>query len=436
MTIGTASSTCGLMSRPKATTTPSSTPASSTSSTLLVTGRPSSSAAAFTGLGSSPPPATGACRRASPRAARRSRRRPALAAAGRHRRRAEEGEATREDGKCGHGPARTATGRAGARAKARCLGPCAGGAPSWQPCAGSSSRCSSSSTPSRWSSSCWNSRASSSSASIETSLPSRSTPDEVDLLRAHDLEREAGHREAALVVDPLAPRLLITGLMSVRGPVADVVDEEPLLHADLRRGQPEPGRVVHRGQHVVGEAGEPAVDLGDLGGTLLQAPGRRRAGSRTEPCHQANGRVLFSASHTRSGSTSMRTRAVGRGVRANASASSSGVVARTSHVPSAGPEHLDAVLVDAENGASGARRSDPPRPAPTLPPSRRPAGSGGRVRRCASAAATRSGSACKAASRTSWFGHAGLHEHPRPGRRPPTSRAARASRANASSAAR
>ena len=49
--IGSAASTCGLMIRPKATTTPSSAAAPSASSTSWDTGRPSSSAAALTGLG-------------------------------------------------------------------------------------------------------------------------------------------------------------------------------------------------------------------------------------------------------------------------------------------------------------------------------------------------------------------------------------------------
>ncbi len=55
-TIGSSARTCGLMIRPKATTTPSSAPASSTWSTSVVTGRPSSAAAALTGLGDRPLP--------------------------------------------------------------------------------------------------------------------------------------------------------------------------------------------------------------------------------------------------------------------------------------------------------------------------------------------------------------------------------------------
>ena len=57
LTIGTAASTWGLMSRPKATTTPSSAPASITSSTRSVTGRPRARAAALTGLGQVAAPA-------------------------------------------------------------------------------------------------------------------------------------------------------------------------------------------------------------------------------------------------------------------------------------------------------------------------------------------------------------------------------------------
>ena len=124
--------------------------------------------------------------------------------------------------------------------------------------------------PSRWSSSCWNRRASSSSASNDTSLPSRSTPTRwISFGRTMSKDRP-GHREASLVVDPLAPRLLDDRVDQRPWPVADVVHEEPLLHADLRRGEPEAGCVVHRREHVFGEASEAAVDLGDLGGALLE----------------------------------------------------------------------------------------------------------------------------------------------------------------------
>ena len=63
LTIGSASSTCGLISWPKATTTPRSAPTPSTSSTRCDTGRPSSIAAAFTGLGISCVRGRAACRR-------------------------------------------------------------------------------------------------------------------------------------------------------------------------------------------------------------------------------------------------------------------------------------------------------------------------------------------------------------------------------------
>ena len=47
------------------------------------------------------------------------------------------------------------------------------------------------------------------------------------------------------------------------GLVVDVVDEEPLLHADLRRREPDAGRVVHRLVHRVDELDQAAVDVGD-----------------------------------------------------------------------------------------------------------------------------------------------------------------------------
>ena len=65
--------------------------------------------------------------------------------------------------------------------------------------------------------------------------------DDVDPVRADDLPRQAGHREAALLVDPLAVGLDDLGVDHALGPgaVVEVLDEEALLHADLRA---RPGR--------------------------------------------------------------------------------------------------------------------------------------------------------------------------------------------------
>ena len=82
-------------------------------------------------------------------------------------------------------------------------------------------------------------------------------------LRPHDLERETRQREAALLVAPLAGRLDDLGVEHHvgAGVVVDVVDEEALLHADLRCGETDAGRVVHRVVHRVDELGQRAVDL-------------------------------------------------------------------------------------------------------------------------------------------------------------------------------
>ena len=63
-----------------------------------------------------------------------------------------------------------------------------------------------------------------------------------------------------------------TGLISTWGPSPglEVVDEEPLLHADLGRGETDTRGVVHRLEHVLGQLHEPTVDLGDLVGALAQ----------------------------------------------------------------------------------------------------------------------------------------------------------------------
>ena len=62
----------------------------------------------------------------------------------------------------------------------------------------------------------------------------------------------------------------MTGLTIVLRAVAHVVDEQLLLHADLRRGQAEARRVVHDLEHLVGQAHQLAVDVDDLGRRGLQ----------------------------------------------------------------------------------------------------------------------------------------------------------------------
>ena len=52
--------------------------------------------------------------------------------------------------------------------------------------------------------------------------------------------------------------------------VVEVVHEQALLDADLGSGEPEAGHVVHGLDHVVDQTDERAVDVGDVGGTLLE----------------------------------------------------------------------------------------------------------------------------------------------------------------------
>ena len=126
------------------------------------------------------------------------------------------------------------------------------------------------STPCRWSSSCWKSRASSSSASISTSLPSRSQPASRTSFGPDHLDVEVRDGQATLVVHPLPPALLDDRVDEGQRALADVVDEQLLLHADLRRGQAQPGSGVHDLEHLVGQADELAVDVGHLGGRGLE----------------------------------------------------------------------------------------------------------------------------------------------------------------------
>src|SRR5438067_4424502 len=264
LSIGTTASTWGRISFPNATTTPSRAPTSTTSSTRSVTERPRSSAAAFTGLGTSVPPRPrfrSGCETTSatswpsstsirsgwtatsgvPRKARRTRRLPLQAVGARRR------------------PAPAELGIAVAQLAQRLLALVGIEALEQQD-------------------------------AVEVVdlvleqpgehlvafdrelVPVEVEAGDVHLLRPHDLEREPRHRQAALLVEPFAPRLCDRRVHDHVGPgvVLEVVDEEPLLHAHLGRRQPEPRRVVHRHEHVRGETGEHAVDVVDLGRPLAE----------------------------------------------------------------------------------------------------------------------------------------------------------------------
>lgn len=91
---------------------------------------------------------------------------------------------------------------------------------------------------------------------------------DLDLLRTTDLEVPARHRQTSLVEPPFAVGTGDPGVdqHSAIGLAigADVIDEETLLHTDLRGGETEAGGGIHRGEHVVDQLVELAVDLGDL----------------------------------------------------------------------------------------------------------------------------------------------------------------------------
>ncbi len=87
-----------------------------------------------------------------------------------------------------------------------------------------------------------------------------------DLLGTHHLEVLTRNRQATLLERPL---VMGTGDLRVHqhlwaGIVTEVVDEEPLPHPDLRRGEAQPGRVVHGGEHVLCEFDQVRVDVADL----------------------------------------------------------------------------------------------------------------------------------------------------------------------------
>ena len=112
---------------------------------------------------------------------------------------------------------------------------------------------------------------------------------EGDATGPDDREVHRRHRQAALLVLPGLRRLDDGGIDDGEGAVAGVVDENPLLDADLVGRQPHPGCGVHGLDHVVGQPGQCPVELGDVGAALLQAEvaedpdGERRHGRGDYP---------------------------------------------------------------------------------------------------------------------------------------------------------
>ena len=96
-------------------------------------------------------------------------------------------------------------------------------------------------------------------------------PGQVDLLGPHDRKVQARDRQAAFLELPLAAALSDGRVDDGdRIPPLELVDEEPLLHPDLRGGQAQPLGLVHGLHHVVHQVRQPAVDVRDLCGALGQ----------------------------------------------------------------------------------------------------------------------------------------------------------------------
>ena len=98
------------------------------------------------------------------------------------------------------------------------------------------------------------------------------TPNHVDVLGADDFPRQAGHGQAPLQIRPLPRRFDDLGVDQRVGAsaVIQIPDKESLLHADLRCRQAKPGGVVHGLDHVVHQASQPPIYVGDIDGTLLE----------------------------------------------------------------------------------------------------------------------------------------------------------------------
>ena len=90
-------------------------------------------------------------------------------------------------------------------------------------------------------------------------------------LRPHHLDVQARDRQATLVVHPLAVGLDDLRVDDGQRFVAEVPDDDLLLHADLRRGERETvAGVLERVEHVVDQPDDLAVDVVDRAGLGFQ----------------------------------------------------------------------------------------------------------------------------------------------------------------------
>ena len=91
-----------------------------------------------------------------------------------------------------------------------------------------------------------------------------------NLFGSNHLDVQARNREAPFFVDPFTGCFDDFGIDQNVGAVTNVVDEQLLLHTDLRSRKAYAGSVVHDVEHLVGETNEFVVDFLDLERSRLQ----------------------------------------------------------------------------------------------------------------------------------------------------------------------
>ncbi len=88
---------------------------------------------------------------------------------------------------------------------------------------------------------------------------------QMDTAGTDDLPRQLGHRQAALVVGPLAVAADDLGVDQNPGALTEVVNEKALRHPHLGRGQTDARGLVHGSEHLPAQIGQRPVDIGNLG---------------------------------------------------------------------------------------------------------------------------------------------------------------------------